>query len=118
MANWNKNNRACTTTWTTLRVLDQNRKVFKESGEVTMTGLTFWNPTASAEMRKIQATTLADEMDKTFLRVRKAKYEEGIDREKALKDMVGILISEEKAISDLAEIIDADYQFWGEETDE
>ncbi len=118
MANWNKNNRACTTTWTTLRVLDQNNKVFKESGNVKMASLTFWNTTASDDMRKLQANTIAKQMDNIFLQIRRAKYEEGVTKEKSVNDMVAALTTEEKTISELAEIIDADYIFWGEVTDE
>lgn len=115
MAIWNRNNRACTTTWTTLRVLDQNKKVFKDSGNVKMSELTYWNLTASADMRKLQATTLANQMDNIFRQIRRAEYEEGVTKEKAVNDMVNTLTTEEKTISHLADIIDADYLFWGEE---
>lgn len=115
MCTWNKNNRACTTTWTTLRVLDQNKKVFKDSGEVKMPELTFWNPAASAEMRKLQAASLANQIDNVFIMIRKAKYEENITKEKAITGITNALINEENTICNLAEIVDADYLFWGEE---
>ncbi len=115
MCTWNKNNRACTTTWTTLRVLDQNMKVFNDSGEVKMSNLTFWNPTASSEMRKFQATSLANQIDNVFILIRKAKYENNVTKEKAITDITNTFINENKTICDLAEVIDSDYLFWGEE---
>lgn len=115
---WNRNNRACTTTWTTLRVLDQIDEVFKDSGDVRMSELTFWNQAASADMRKLQATTIANQMDNIFRLIRRATYEEGVTREKAVSDMVNIMANEDKTVSDLSEVIDTDYLFWGEEKDE
>jgi hypothetical protein len=118
MNSWNRNNRACTTTWTTLRVLDQNDRVFKDSGDVRMSELTFWNRAASADMRRLQATTIANQMDNIFRQIRRAAYEKGVTREKAVNDMVALLTDEDKTISHLSEVIDADYLFWGEERDE
>lgn len=118
MSIWNRNNRACTVTWITLRVLDQNNKVFRESGVVRMPELTFWNQAASSEMRKLQATVISNQMDNFFRQIHRAVYEEGVAREKAVSGMVNILTDEEKTISDLAEAADANYQFWGEEKDE
>jgi hypothetical protein len=114
MADWTKNNRACTTTWTTLRVLDQNDKVFNDSGNVKMSGLTFWNAAASADMRKLQATTLATQMDNTFRMIRKANFEAGVTKEAAIAAMIDILTTEDKTISDLAAAIDEKYLFWEE----
>ena len=34
MTEWSKNNLACRRTWGTLRILDQNKKVFKASGKI------------------------------------------------------------------------------------
>jgi len=118
MGIWNRNNRACSTTWTTLRVLDQNDKVFKDSGTVRMSELTYWNQIADADIRKVQAAALANQMDNVFRQIRRAEYEDGITRAKAVGDMVNTLTNKEKTISDLAEIIDANYLFWGEEKDE
>ncbi len=115
MAIWSRNNRACTTTWITLRVLDQNDRVFKDSGVVKMSELTFWNQAASTEMRKLQASTLANQMDNMFRHIRGAQYEEGVTREKAVADMVNTLTTENRNIADLAAVNDANYLFWGEE---
>jgi len=118
MGNWNRNNRACGTTWTTLRVLDQSFKVFKDSGDVKMSDLTYWNQAADADIRTIQAGALANQMDNVFRQIRRAEYEEGVTREKAVGDIVKTLTNENKTISDLAEINDDNYKFWGEENDE
>ena len=94
MANWSKNNRACKTTWTTLRVLEQNSKAFVDTGDVTMKDLTYWNATATADMREFQAEVLATQIDNVFRLIRKARYEDGVDKEKAVSDMSGVLKSE------------------------
>lgn len=114
MADWNPNNRACTTTWSTLRILDQSSKTFNKSGGLRMDQLTFWNPTASSEMRKVQATTLATQMDNVFTIVRGAKYEKNITKAKAVQSMVDILVDSEMTMADLAAVCDDNYLFWGE----
>jgi hypothetical protein len=114
MLEWSKNNRACTTTWTTLRVLDQNGRTFDKSGPVKMEQLTFWNKAASAQMRKLQAQTLSTQIDNVFRLIRGAKYESGVTRAQAIAGMVATMTDAEKTIADLAEVNDASYQFWGE----
>jgi hypothetical protein len=118
MAHWSRNNQACRKTWSTLRVLDQNYKVFKESADVKMEELGFWNPLASSEMRKAQARSLAIQMDNIFRLIRKARYEEGVNQEKAVTDMSSVLTTSHKTISELAEIVDRRYLFRGEDDDE
>ena len=114
MAVWTKNNRACTTTWITLRVLDQNNRVFKDSGQVKMSELTFGNAAASPDLRKLQATTIANQMDNIFRMIRKADFEAGVTKEAAIATIVDTLIVADKTISDLAASIDAKYLFWEE----
>jgi len=116
MAIWNPSIRACTTVWSTLRVLDQNDRPFRKSGDVKMAELTYWNPTSSVEMRRLQANSLANQMDNFFREIRGAKYEDGVSRNEALQGILSTLMDEEKTISDLAEVADANYLFWGEES--
>ena len=118
MAIWSKNNRACTTTWTTLRVLDQLDEVFKDSGDLLMSELGFWNDAASADIRKQQASALASQMDNVFRLIRRAKYEWHVGRKRAVSGMVGVLTDSEATVSQLAEVIDRMYMFWGEDSDE
>jgi hypothetical protein len=115
MSDWNKNNLACTTTWTTLMVLDQLKEVFPKSGTLTMKELTFWNATTSEDVRKIQAATIARQMDNIFTKLRGALYEEGSSTEKAVSDIITILTDETKIVSDLAATNDTHYLFLGEE---
>ncbi len=116
MANWSSNNRACTTTWTTLRILNQisPEKTFGETGSVKMEELTFWNPLSSAEIREIQAKTLAIMMDNIFRMVRRAEYEKEADHQKATDAIVNTMVDADKTIADLAEINDKNYLFWKE----
>jgi hypothetical protein len=117
MADWSRNHRACATTWTTLLILHQNRKTFDKSGDVKMAELTFWNQTASAPMRTLQAKTLAAQIDNMFRLTRGAQYEAGVTRTKATTDISDTLVDSDKTIADLAEVNDANYRFWGEEDD-
>jgi hypothetical protein len=116
MADWNANHRACTTTWTTLRVLGQIRKTltFDKAGAKTMEDLAFWQQTASADLRAVQARSLAISMDNIFVMLRGARYEEGADGPKATKDIVNTLLDAERTVADLAEVNDANYRFWKE----
>jgi len=116
MAIWNPSKRACTTVWSTLRVLDQNDGPFSMSGDIKVSELTYWSAGSTVKMRQLQANSLANQMDNIFREIRGAKYEEGVSREKALQDIVSTLMDEEKTISDLAEVADANYIFWGEES--
>ena len=118
MAIWSKNNRACTTTWTTLRVLDQLDEVFKDSEDIMMSELGFWNAVASADRRRQQASTLASQMDNVFRLVRRAKYEGGVGRDEAVSGIIDTLINGDATVSQLAEVIDQMYMFWGEDSNE
>ena len=83
-----------------------------------MDQLTYWNPTATPQMRKVQATTLATQMDNFFVMVRGAHYEKNVTKEKAVQSMVDTLIGSGMAIADLATICDDQYKFWGENINE
>jgi len=116
MADWKANNRACTTTWTTLRVLGQIRKnlTFAKAGAKTMEDLAFWQQTASAELRAVQARSLAIAMDNIFVMLRGARYEEGSDGPTAVRDIVNTMLDAEQTVADLAAVNDANYRFWKE----
>jgi hypothetical protein len=114
MADWSVNSRACTSVWLALRLLEQSKKVFKVSGTIPVKKFLFWNPTASAEMRRLQATTLAKQMDNIFRQIDGATLEKGVTVTDAVAGMVGILVDADQTMADLAELCDANYRFWGE----
>lgn len=118
MAEWSKNNRACKTTWFTLFVLNQSDKSFKESGDIKINELTFWNQSSSAEMRQSQARALCIQLHNNFTLIRRAKLEGGVDKEKAIGDMFNILMDDTKSLKELAAVVDNNYLFLGEKTDE
>ena len=116
MPNWSTNNRSCTTTWTTLRIMGQISEslLFKDAGTERMNKLTFWSQSASSDIRQTQVRTLAIMMDNIFRMIRGAKYEEGINNQKAVSDIVNILVNADKTIAELAETNDKNYLFWRE----
>ena len=114
MAEWLKKNRACTTLWTSLSTMQQIFTNFDESGALPMTNLTFFNPLASADLRRQQAMMVADELDQIFRIGRGAQFENTYDRGKAVDAMVNILIDGSKTIKELAEATDKAYKYWGE----
>ena len=114
MADWSNNNRACTTLWTTLFNMKQLITNFDDSGVLKMSDITFFNSVSSSDLRKQQASIIADQLDNIFLVGRGAKYEEGIDRTKAMSGMIEILTDGDKQLKDLASNIDDSYNFWGE----
>ncbi|WP_430403689.1 hypothetical protein [Fluviicola sp.] len=114
MADWTKNNRACTTLWSTLFNMQQLSTNFDDSGDLKIDELTFYNALGSSDLRRQQATIIADQIDNIFRVGRGAKYESEIDRTKAIAGMVTILIDENKFVKDLASNVDDSYNFWGE----
>jgi len=114
MADWSNNNRACTTLWTTLYAMQQLSTNFDDSGDLKMNDLTFYSSLDSADLRKQQSTIIADHMDNVFRLGSGAIFEAGIDRTKAMSNMIDVLTDEKKQVKDLASIVDDAYIFWGE----
>ena len=117
MANWSKNNEACKVTWSTLMVLEQFRKVFKDAGDLKMKQLTFFNQTASPDQRESVARVLCIQMDNIFRKFHSARFEDGIEVEQAIGAMKGILTNGDATVAELAEKCDVSYKFYGEEDD-
>jgi len=117
MSVWNANNRACTTTWLTLRVMGQIPQdlVFRDTGQVKMNELMYWGELSSLDIKQTQARSLAVTMDNIFRMIRGAKYEEGKTNQQAITDITNTFLDAEKTIADLAEINDANYYFWKED---
>ena len=114
MSIWTKNNRACTTLWSTLFTMDQLGVNFNESGRINIRDLTFFNNLAGGDLRTLEIEMIADQLDNVFRNARGAKYENGVDRAKAFADLINVLSDPEKTVEDLAETVDALYFFWGE----
>ena len=113
---WSANNRACTTTWSTLRLLDQisSRRTFDTTGALKMSDLTFFSLLGTKDALQLRADSLSAQLDNVFRQVRGADYESGVDRKKALTGMSGILAQKDKTVADLADVIDDSYLFFGE----
>ena len=108
---WSKNSLACKRIWIALRVLEQSSKVFKTSGTVLMKDLKYWTPGASPIIRKAQARSLAIQVDNVFRLLAGAKFDPGVTKKKAVTAMVAVLTKESKTMADLAEAVDALYEF-------
>ena len=115
---WSANSRACKTTWSTLRILNQLEETFAEAGTLKMKGLTFWNQSGSADNRESMARTLSIQVDNVFTLIRGARYEDGASKPKAIEGMLAILLDESKTVVDLALAADALYKFWKEDEDD
>ena len=113
MADWTAKNPAHIDTWFSLFRLGQIRKHFNASGNIKMSELTFFNPTSNADSLQIEATLIANTIDKVFTSWG-AKLENNITRNTALLEMVKILVDKDKTILDLAEKNDENYFFTDE----
>lgn len=111
MPEWKSNNLACLNTWSTLFIMKQSQKSFKNSGDVKMKDFLFFNPTLSPDLLKKEAKRVAIDLDQAFINTCFAEYENGISRTRAIADMVDILLMANKTMAHLAEKIDEDYQF-------
>jgi hypothetical protein len=114
MPEWSPNNRACTSTWMALRLLDQSALVFPRSGSVPMRQLAYWNTVASDQMRQLQARTLAKQIDNIFRIIDGATLEPGGTADAAVEVMTATLVDGDRTMAEFAEINDHLYRFWGE----
>jgi hypothetical protein len=114
MADWSKDNRACKALWTCLYRMKQVSANFDDSGSLQINSLLFYSTIDSAELRKQEAISIADELDTVFRNGLGTVYENTIDRTSAMQQMVNILTDGNKSVTDLASAVDACYKFWGE----
>ena len=113
MANWTAEKPSHVDTWFSLFRLGQISKHFNPSGKIKMSELTFYNPTVSNDSLKVEATLIADTIDRVFTSWG-AKLENNISRNTALTEMIKILLDKDKTILDLAEKNDEIYFFTNE----
>ena len=114
---WSKNNRACKTLWSTLRILNEisRRQTFKTTGDLTVGDLTSSSLIASGNMGRLRAEALAAQLDNVFREIRGAAYEEGFKRGKALTAMTKVLADPARTVADLGNVVDDIYEFRGED---
>lgn len=113
MANWTADKPAHVDTWYALYRLGQINEQGDKSGDIKMSEMTYFNPTVSTDSLKIEVTLIADTIDRLFTTFG-AKLENNISRNKALVDMINILVDKDKTILDLAEKNDENYLFINE----
>ena len=118
MSSWSNNNTAHTRTWYSLVVLDQLAASFPEAESKSVADLTFFSPTASSELRSQQAQAIAIQLENMYVKVWRAKYEEGKDRDAAVTALGAALSDGETTMPALGEIADELYHFRGEATDD
>lgn len=111
MAQWKSNNLACVNTWSTLYIMKQHDEIFKLAGNIKMKELLFYDPLLNDDELKFEAEGIADFLNEVFINTYNAQYENGADRDKAVTDMVEILIDANKNMAELAERVDNDYEF-------
>lgn len=110
MAKWTSSKPSHLDTWFSLLRLGQIKDPFPVAGQIKMSELTFYNPTIGNDSLKVEATLIADTIDRVFT-AWKAKLERNISRNTALNDMIKTLLDKDKTILDLAEINDGNYFF-------
>jgi hypothetical protein len=115
MAEWDRSMVHCLVTWITLVDLGQTRRGFESAGKLKMKRMQFWDPHASADVRRMRAKTVAIQADNLFRRYWGAQYEEGVTRTKAINAAVRTLVKEDATVADLAACNNEHYLFYGEE---
>ena len=76
-----------------------------------MSELLFYSPLLTSEELEFVAAGIADFLGIVFKNTYGGRYEEGIDKATAVSAIIDILIDKSKTMADLAEQIDADYNF-------
>lgn len=113
MTKWTSEKPSHVDTWFSLFRLRQTRKHFAEAGDSKMSDLLFYNPTSSNEYLKIEATLIANTIDKQFTSWG-ASLENNVSRNAAIFEMITVLLDKDKTILELAEVNDKNYFFQNE----
>lgn len=79
-----------------------------------MRELHYWNTAADDQSRRAQAKILANQIDNTFIELRKADYSTGIDKAAARYMLESCLMQMNLTLSELAEKVNEYYLFRGE----
>lgn len=108
---WTSNNLACLNLWSTMFIMKQHRKTFKKAERLKMKELLFYNSLLTSSELAFEAQGIADFLDLVFKNTYRGKYEENVNKAKAVGDMVTVLIDRDKTLADLAAQIDKDYNF-------
>ena len=111
---WSQDNLACRNTYTLLVGLKQLTDPFPQAGKKPMKQLAFWNASASDTMRQLVAAGLGAHLDKFYIKVLLAKYEDGYDFHGAVEALKEALCSADSTVSDLAGTVNSIYHFRGE----
>lgn len=110
---WTNEKMAHVDTWFTLFRINQLVAPFPDAGKIKMSELTFYNPTASQDHLKIEATLVANAVDQLFTAFG-VKLENNVSRNAALTAMIEVLMNGNKTIEELAEVNDGNYLFVNE----
>ena len=119
---WNKNNRAhaCLYFFSGFAGIgdaehhDQRDAQFTPTGEWDTDFLIKSAAGESPDTRAAKARAHAELLDGVFRSLYRARYEEGFDRDSAIQQMHGVLNDPARKLKDLADPVDAAYQFIGE----
>ncbi|HWA10053.1 MAG TPA: hypothetical protein VG838_11430 [Opitutaceae bacterium] len=113
-SHWSNNNLACAYTWADLNFIKELDTTFDQSEKVTMNQFRFWNNAASPDVRRLDAQNVAAQLAKMFSGVNFAKYESGKSYTTAVDEMTDLLVVATKTVADLAQVVDDNYNFFGE----
>lgn len=113
---WSSNNRACKTVWSVLKGLDQISELqpFKSTGEIKIKELTFYPQDAGDDIGEAKPHAFALQLDRVFRNIRRAEYEEGIDKQQAVETMLAVLEQGEETVTKLSDVADDMYLFLDE----
>ena len=111
---WRQGDLACRNTYVLLVGLKQLTEPFPQAGRKPMNQLAFWNAAASDTMRQLTAAGLGAHLDKFYIKVLLASYEEGYDFHRAVETLKDKLCAADATVSELAATVDGIYHFRGE----
>ncbi len=113
MITWTSDNLPATTTWFNLRTLGEIPKTlaFKNAQNVKVSELTFFNPTASDEARRIAAGALAASLDGQYRNFWGGGFKEGVTKAGAIGALTDVLVQADNTLFTIANAADGLYQF-------
>jgi hypothetical protein len=111
MGDWKIDRSACLHTWGVLLGLGERNGAFSQEGASKVNTFEFWVDTDSADIRAIKAGGLAAALDVNFDLQFLARYVAGSNKAAAIAKMSAVLVSGDKTMSDLADVVEANYVF-------
>lgn len=113
MADWSNDNEAHVVVHGFLGGHLLHNSGFRDAGTLKMKEMTFWHPFAE-QARQAEARRIAQGLDQFIRLFAKAEFENEVQPSSAIANIESALLSPEKTMNELADLVDGIYKFKSE----